>query len=468
MYWRHILMNDDIIVAISAGLKQPKKDYNALNTKNLYLNYGLLGLSTILKDKGYKIKMFQGDYYKPTEIIEMIKESGINLDRIKYPILLSIPSYFAIPWVKELCENLKYNYNVKIVAGGRWVVGKDEAWLKSRIPEIDLVLCGLGDYIIEKAVNTFLWQDINNFQLINNKNTMPFDHLDFSLLHNYLDYQPCIEVSRGCGRGCIFCMEKNIPLTKIKSPEHIIKEIKDIINIYKSEDINIYFEASFFKPNLDWARKLKYLYQKERLNIKWRCETRVDSITPEIIEELSYAGLKVIDLGLESASIRQLIAMGKTRKPEEYLEKARELVTTCKKFGIWVKVNILLFAGETLETVEETKNWLRKYSDCIKGVSVNPLVLYGYDANIECFKPMGVKLIKDNSIKENGYAYIDLSSEIDYQLSISLSMEISRYFMKVNDYFELKKFSYFPRSYPYNEYLKDINNINKDKLPFNL
>ncbi|OVE68230.1 hypothetical protein CCS79_09955 [Clostridium diolis] len=461
-------MNKDIIVSISAGMKQPKKTYNALNIKNLYLNYGLLGLSTILKNKGYKVKMFQGDYYDPSEIVNIIKESGINLSELKYPVLLSIPSYFAVPWAKELCKKLKDNYNIKIVAGGRWVVGKDELWLKNIIPEIDLVLDGLGDHIIDKSLNQINWKDIKKYQLINIKENQPFEDLDFSLLNNYLNYQPCIEVSRGCGSGCTFCMEKNIPLTKLKSPENIINELNKIINIYKSDDVNVYFEASFFKPNIEWAKDLRYLYEKENLNIKWRCETRVDSITPEIIEELSYAGLKVIDLGLESASIKQLKSMGKTKNPNDYLEKAHQLLATCKRLGIWVKINVLLFPGETLETIKETRYWLKTHADCIKGISVNPMVVYGYDSNMNYFESIGAKLIEFSSLQQNGYAYIDLSNEIDYNLSVKLSMDLSRSLMKKDDYFKLKKFSYFPRNYSYNDYLMDIDTIDKNSLPFHI
>ena len=37
------------VVAIACGLKEPKKDYSIISKRNLYLNYGLLGLCTLLK-----------------------------------------------------------------------------------------------------------------------------------------------------------------------------------------------------------------------------------------------------------------------------------------------------------------------------------------------------------------------------------------------------------------------------------
>lgn len=60
------------IIAISAGLVEPKKGWNALSYKNLYLNYGLLGLCTMLKEDGNEIVMYQSDYNSPAEMIDFI------------------------------------------------------------------------------------------------------------------------------------------------------------------------------------------------------------------------------------------------------------------------------------------------------------------------------------------------------------------------------------------------------------
>ena len=51
-----------------------------------------------------------------------------------------------------VCNILKNEYNAKIIAGGKWVVGRDGNWLKQKIPQIDAVLSGDGNYIIESAI----------------------------------------------------------------------------------------------------------------------------------------------------------------------------------------------------------------------------------------------------------------------------------------------------------------------------
>lgn len=457
-------MKDNTIVLISSGLTEAKKEYNPFNRMNRYLNYGLLGLATILKNKGYTVKMFQGEYDSPFEIIDRIKNSGIKLEELEYPVLLSIPSYYSISWAKSFCELLKSKYSIKIVGGGRWVIGDSEKWIKSKIPDVDLWVSGLADDVIENAIHSDLWDSIHKIK--DDTMTNCFDELDYTLLFDYKNYQPSIEVSRGCGRGCSFCMEKDIPISSLKPPEMIIKQLKNAINMYQSEDINFYFEASLFLPSLSWARQLRAIYTKELMSVRWRCESRVDALKPEIIHELAHAGLKVIDLGLESASIRQLKAMKKAKKPEDYLEKAKTLIEACHEEGVDVKVNILLFAGESLDSVAETKEWIQANIQYIKGVSVNPVVAYGPENDNEYFISLGASIIDTSELL--GYSYMNLSVQIDYPMSISLSNQLSQSLMNQEDYFYLKKFSYFPRSYQYSDFLEDVKKANKESLPFKI
>lgn len=455
-------MKKNTVVLVSTGLLKAKKENNPFNRMNRYLNYGFLGLATVLKNKGYNVKMFQGEYEKPQDLINTIIASGIELNDLEFPILLSIPSYYSLPWTNEFCKLIKDNFTVKIVGGGRWVIGDSDDWIKSKVELVDLWVTGLADDIIEKTLYPDQWDSIN---IIMDK-VECFDELDYTLLHGFKEYQPSIEVSRGCGRGCSFCMEKNVPITRLKEPSKLIGEIKRAVDMYGSEDINFYFEASLFLPTLKWAREFKQLYLNEKMSVKWRCESRVDALKPEIIKELAQAGLKVIDLGLESASISQLKAMNKTSKPEFYLEKAQSIIEACSNENIEVKVNVLLYAGEDFATIEETKDWLIQNKRYIRGVSVNPVVVYGPNSDTEYFTSLGANII--DTSQNLGYSYMDLSSEIDYDTALRLGNELSKSVMSHDDYFILKKFSYFPRSYEYGDYIKDIAKADIEELPFNV
>lgn len=84
------------ILAIACGLNEPIKDHSILEYRNLHLNYGLLGLCTLLKKQGYEVMQFQGEYLKPYELIKVINDTEFRLQTIKYPVMISIVSFLSL------------------------------------------------------------------------------------------------------------------------------------------------------------------------------------------------------------------------------------------------------------------------------------------------------------------------------------------------------------------------------------
>ncbi|TMP73676.1 radical SAM protein [Pseudoalteromonas sp. S1608] len=446
------------IFCISAGQLITKKTDHIIHRKNRYLNYGLLSLATVLKNNGFESIQIQGGFDDPNDTFNTSVSLGLLAS--EYPILISIPSFYAVSWVNSFINLVKKALpQKKIIIGGRWVIDDEVTLMKELIPLADIIFPGTAEEHILKLIT-------NNPLKSTRENAI--NQLDYSLLHERHLFQPNLEVSRGCGMGCNFCQEKDEKLTVLKSPKLIVSESHKTILVDNLTPMNLYFEASLFASKEEWIDELIKHRQQTKQSFKWRTEARVDSIKVSHLKKLKLAGLEIIDLGLESANFNQLINMNKTKKPEKYLSQASRLIEEAYKNNIKVKVNILLFAGENEESIASTISWLDKHQDAITGVSVGPVIVFGWQTKIEAY--LNELSLLGASVSHQpitGITHLDLSSTINYKSSIDISKYIGQRYTTSEDYFYLKSFSYFARDYTFEQFNLDCKGI-EDQLNFRL
>lgn len=453
------------IFCISAGQLDSKKKNAIFSRRHRYLNYGLLKIASILGKYNLNSIVVHGLFDLPTYTIETCIKLGMSDNN--NPILLSIPSFFALEWAKQFSNNVKMLMPAKkIIVGGRWVVGQNEEWLKTYL-NADLVVSGLvGKNNIADIINSISKNLLDESMPISWHSDSA---MDYNCLYERHLFQPSIEVSSGCGMGCSFCEEKDIKLSKLKSAVAVAKEMDNLILNDNLIAITPYLESSMFVAPETWANQLKIARESMGISCKWRIESRVDKLKSKNIPELAKAGLKVLDLGLESASPIQLERMKKTDNPSRYLSAASELIQIAYDNGIWVKINVLLYAGETQKSIEETVNWLSNIRSFLKGVSVSPVIIYGIGEKSSSFihdlEQYGASAIDSEII---GVTNINLSKSVSFNQSLSVSKEISREFMSARDFFDLKSFSYFARDYNYSDFLSDIESSSKENLSFKI
>lgn len=449
------------VLFVSAGMLRPKKRDHPLARRQLYLNYGALTLASQLSRSGQPAVLAHGMHEEPSGFLGALVASGL-LPSV-HPVMLSLPSFYAVPWAQVFCRKLKATFpDARIVVGGRWVTNPDPEWLRRKLPEVDDIVCGLGE------------TQINGLVGLQGHITAPGPLPDFSLDHRLVQgfqaFQPSIEASRGCNMGCAFCEERAIPLTKLKPAAQLADHMQEVAAQYDGETIHPYLQSSFFLPSPRWAEALREEVTTRGLTTLWRTETRVDAMRPATVEHLAAAGLKVIDLGLETASPRQILAMQKSRKPDQYLRLASDLLNACQANGVWVKVNVLMYAGETAETFAETRAWLEEHAGAIKGVSVGPVLVYGPPKQagplLDEMAEQGARPVDPDQAEAEGISQLHLSSTFDAEAAEAASLELSREHMTADDYFDLKAFSYYPRTYDRTDFDADVAGTDRTLLPF--
>ena len=129
-----------------------------------------------------------------------------------------------------------------------------------------------------------------------------------------------------------------------------------------------------------------------------------------------------------------------------------------------------LYAGETAQTLDETRSFLDEHRDSITGVSVGPVVAYGppktADILLRDWSTSGATPVDPNSANESGISMMHLSHDMDAKAAEAASLELSRRYMNADAYFELKSFSYYPRGYTREDFDRDVAASKVSQLPF--
>src|SRR5439155_13118990 len=115
----------------------------------------------------------------------------------------------------------------------------------------------------------------------------------------------------------------------------------------------IAFSDPLFGANRRWLDGFLLGVEKRELPLMFWCETRVDLMSPELLERFKRCRF-MVDFGLDTASETMTARMEKAAHPRKYLEKARETLTHASAIGLAHGIYLVFnFPGETPETLRE-------------------------------------------------------------------------------------------------------------------
>lgn len=335
---------------------------------------GMLYIATVLRKEGIEVSMIdeaaQGFSMKGT--VDWVKKE--DSDILGFSTFSSSGRKAAI-----IAEKVKkQNPNIVIVFGNFLATFNAERILK-KYPFVDVIVRGEGEYTslelvkcLEKKgklkeVLGITFRNKNRIittpdrPLMKDIDSIPFP--DRELLDvEYHNTTAGINVaprkfssfvsSRGCVFRCRFCGCRRLArnLWRSRSVDNILEEL----HLLASQGYKQFlFVDDNFTLNPKRVIKICQRMRKEKVDVEWFAEGRVDQCSYDMLREMVKANCKMIYFGIENASQKVLDYYDKRTTPEQ----AEVAVKNARKAGIDVIVTSLIL-GAPNETRQEIQNTL--------------------------------------------------------------------------------------------------------------
>lgn len=318
-------------------------------------------------------------------VVEIIDAPAENLDtastvaKLKHlgaelvGISLLTPSFGV---VKDLCGRIRSAApDLTIILGGPHCTALPEQTLEE-IGSADLVCFGEGEKTLKEVVSSFREGEFGRIpglcyrdkqgRIIKNEprpyirdlDDLPMPARELLPVGRYhltasrvadSSYCPTIIVARGCPFGCSYCSHSFGRKIRFHSVERILHEIRLLINTYGITQLNI--EADTLTANKTFVTRLcrELIESGISRKVKWTCESRVDTVTSEILQLMKEAGCWQISYGIETGSQRLLKMINKGIT----LEQIEETVKATHQAGISIRGFFMLGLPE--ETIADSR-----------------------------------------------------------------------------------------------------------------
>ena len=163
--------------------------------------------------------------------------------------------------------------------------------------------------------------------------------------------QAAIETSRGCPFQCTFCYRGTHNSYRVRPDEKVLEQIDILLDRYDVTLVNFSdLEFILSKPKAEsfLQAMIDRGYGKR---MRWWCQTRVDSVTPQLLALMKEAGCHTINYGVESGNEGVLEGVKKGITKDQIVEA----VAQTRALGIRTHLNLTTgFPGDSRETYDET------------------------------------------------------------------------------------------------------------------
>jgi len=160
-----------------------------------------------------------------------------------------------------------------------------------------------------------------------------------------------LQTLRGCPFNCVFCMNHNGRLPRMRSVENVIEEIELLIERYGARRLR--FGDELFTIDMERSHALMDAMIARGLGdqVEWDCQTHVRFVDRELLEKMKRAGCYRVELGIETGDEQKLKEMGKGTTLEMILAAAESARQAELPFGTFF---IIGHPHETRESIAKT------------------------------------------------------------------------------------------------------------------
>ncbi|MEW6365250.1 MAG: radical SAM protein [Acidobacteriota bacterium] len=164
-----------------------------------------------------------------------------------------------------------------------------------------------------------------------------------------------MRTTRDCPYLCPFCIIGTSVYRgydrrwRSMSPERVVAELEHVKNRHGVG--NVFFWDETFTLDQKRATRLCELMIERRLGMLWRCLTRMDCVSPELLESMAGAGCRHIEYGLEAGDPESRAANHKNFGDDV----VRRVVADTQAAGMAAHVDVIVgMPWETRETLDHT------------------------------------------------------------------------------------------------------------------
>lgn len=331
----------------------------------------LLYCASVLERAGHKVWVrdypVQGSSWH--EFIDDLQEINPDFAIFTATVATLESDMSTVAAVKEHCPS------AIVAAKGEPVHYMDEEIIRD-FTGLDIILRGEVEGYIADLVSGKVWHDLPGVTFLKDnqvfRNEINTNYLDLDtlpmparhLIHNEKYISPetrnpltTVVTSLGCPHKCIYCSVPALTGTNVRfrSPQSVVDELEYCVNQLGIREF--LFHADTFTLKKAWVIELCQTIVNRGLNIRWGCNSRVDTLDAERLEWMKRAGCWVIGFGVETGNNKHLEMV----KKRATAEQAFEAIHLCRAYGIRSHTFLVFgFPWDTNETIQELIAFAKK------------------------------------------------------------------------------------------------------------